>query len=319
VGGREHGTRARYAWGPDEHDEPGIGCRCGRCTNANRAEAAHRSRMIAYGRWQPYVDAGPAREHVRTLAGAGIGWKRAAGLAGVSTGSMSKLVYGGPGNRPPARRIRPETAARILAVRAAPEALGGAALVDATGTRRRLQALVACGYSKSRLAERLGMLPGNFAQVMTRGQVQAGTERAVRALYDGLWDVPPGESGHRERISVSRAGRYARERGWAVPMAWDDEALDDPAARPAADWRRREHTASPPGGPGREPAYERFSAARAAGMKVWEAAVEAGASQGTGRRWERARKAELARSGPGPADPATAGPGPAEMAEREAC
>jgi hypothetical protein len=74
-----------------------------------------RERQILYGRWQPYVDAGPARQHLRTLAAAGIGWRRAARLSAVSTGAVSKILYGGPGQRPPSQRIRPQTAAAILA------------------------------------------------------------------------------------------------------------------------------------------------------------------------------------------------------------
>jgi hypothetical protein len=114
---REHGTKARYVFGPDEHGNPGKGCGCAACSSANRAYENNRKRMILYGRWQPYVDATAAREHVRALGLAGIGWKRAAALSGVSTGAMSKLLYGGPGCRPPTRRIRPETAAASLARR----------------------------------------------------------------------------------------------------------------------------------------------------------------------------------------------------------
>ena len=235
---RAHGTRARYVWGPDHNDEPGSGCRCPDCASANRCAEAHRERMILCGRWRPYVDAGPARQHVRALSESGIGWRRAAVLAGVSAGSVSQLLFGGPGDRPPARQIRPETERKILAVRAAAESLGGGALVDATGTQRRLQALVAAGYSQAILAARLGMLRSNFTGTMIRARLTAATARAARELYDELWDVPPDEGTHRARISVSRARNHARAHGWPLPMAWDDDTIDDPAARPAADWRR---------------------------------------------------------------------------------
>lgn len=235
--GRKHGTRARYVWGPSENDTQGSPCRCRPCTDAATAYERHRERQALYGRWQPYVDAGPAREHVRALSACGIGWRRAAQLAGVSQGSMSKLVFGGPGDRSPAKRIRAETEAKILAVAATLGNLGDAALVDATATRRRLQALIACGYSKSRLAARLGVQPSNFHHT-DASQVTAATARAVAALYDELWDVPPDESTHHARVSVSRARNYARARGWAPPMAWDDESIGDPAAGPAEDWER---------------------------------------------------------------------------------
>ena len=96
---RAHGTRARYARGPGPGTGPG--CRCADCSAANRAAGNQRSRAILYGRWQPYVDAGPVREHLRALAAAGIGHRRVGELAGVSSGSLSKILYGGPGSRPP--------------------------------------------------------------------------------------------------------------------------------------------------------------------------------------------------------------------------
>jgi len=240
---RDHGTRARYVCGPDEHDRAGRGCRCTPCTQANRQAEDHRARMKLYGQWRPYVDAAPAREHLRALAAAGIGWRRAAQLAGVASGAVSKLLYGGPGGRPPSRGIRPETEQKLLAVRAVPESLSAGARTDAAGTRRRVQALVAAGYSQAILAGRLGIQRSNF-QLATCDQVTAGTAQAVRELYDELWDKPPDESGHRQKISVSRARNYARTRDWALPLAWDDDAIDEPAAKPAAGWRRSERTSS---------------------------------------------------------------------------
>lgn len=285
--GREHGTRARYVMGEGPGKTPG--CRCGACTAANRAAMAHRERQRVYGRWQPYVDAGEAREHVRMLGAAGLGWKRAGALAGVSNGAMSKLLYGGPGGRPPSRRIRPETAAALLAVRPASGTLGSAALTDATGTRRRLQALVTIGWPKSRLAARLGMLPANFGDVMTRDQVTAGTARAVAALYDELWDTAPAEGSHREKIGASRARNYARARGWVPPLAWDDDAIDDPGAVPAGGWQRKRDVPR-----GAELAEEAAELA-AMGVHPEMAAVRLGVARETAERAVfRARKAAVA-------------------------
>ncbi len=243
--GRGHGTRARYVSGPDERGRPGAGCRCARCSAANRADAARRGRLILYGQWQPFVDAARAREHLAALSAAGIGRRRAAELAGLSQSAVGKLLHGGPGDRPPAQRIRAETERKILAVRAEPESLGAGTLVDATGARRRLQALVAVGYSQSVLASRLGQLRSNFTATMTRERLTAGTVRAVRELYDELWDKRPDQSNHRARISVSRARNHAGARGWPVPLAWDEPEVDDPAAGPAEGWRRSGRTTVP--------------------------------------------------------------------------
>lgn len=233
---RSHGTRARYVFGPGPGRGPG--CRCTACRAANREQAARRERQIIYGRWQPYVDAAPVREHLETLSAAGIGWRRAAGRAGVSDGAVSKILTGGPGNRPPSRRVRPQTAAAILAVQASASHLAPAALTGGTGTRRRLQALVAAGWSQSRLARELGITPGNFCAMMRRELVTAATARAVCALYDRLWKLPPPEHDQRTRIAASRARRYAAARNWAPPLAWDDDQIDQPGASPCTGWKR---------------------------------------------------------------------------------
>ncbi len=50
----------------------------------------HKRRMVAYGRWRPpYVDAGPARQRLQELQAAGIGWRRAAELAGLDKSIVS--------------------------------------------------------------------------------------------------------------------------------------------------------------------------------------------------------------------------------------
>ena len=237
---RAHGTRARYVHGPGPGSGPG--CRCGDCRAANRAAESGRERQILYGRWQPYVNAGPAREHLRALAEAGIGWKRAAKLAAVSTGAVSKILYGGPGTRPPSRRVRAQTAAAILAVRPSPGQLAPGALTDNTGARRRLQALVTTGWSQARLGRELGMTPANFGSMMRGDQVTAATARAVGELYDRLWNQPPPEHDAHARIAASRARNYARARNWAPPLAWDDDQIDLPDGSPAEGWQRPART-----------------------------------------------------------------------------
>lgn len=122
----------------------------------------------------------------------------------MSTGSVSKLLYGGPGDWPPSRRIRPQTAAAILAVRPSAQAVAAGALVDSAGTHRRVQALVTNGWSQARLAAQLALTGSNFATMMRRGQVTAATARAVRELYDQLWDkAPPDRTSEDHEHTVS--------------------------------------------------------------------------------------------------------------------
>jgi hypothetical protein len=209
------------------------GCRCAVCTEDNRLKMAAWRRAKAYGQVS-YVDAGAARAHVHLLQDSGLGWKRIATLAGVSTGALSRLIYGGPG-QVPSPRIKPETERKILAVQPAAHLLGGGVKQDATGTRRRLQALVAMGWSQSKLGYRLGVLPSNFTALLDRDQVLVSTARAVAELYDQLWSTLPPNATWHERSSVTRAKRHAAAHGWVPPLGWDDETIDDPQALPTGE------------------------------------------------------------------------------------
>ncbi len=215
------------------------GCRCPACRAAGRDYARQVARLKAYGRWQPFADAGPVRGHVRRLMGYGIGAARIATLAGVPRSAVLHLLYGDPARgEPPGRRIRIGTARRLLAVCPLPENLAATAAVDAAGSRRRLQALVAAGWSGRVLATLLPMQPGHLNRILRgRPTVAAATARRVRQLYDKLWDQPPGEATRGQRISAAKARGHAARHNWPPPLAWDDDTIDDPAAQPYP-WRR---------------------------------------------------------------------------------
>ena len=209
------------------------GCDCYVCGYANSVYCERRERAIAYGTWQPYVDAQPVREHIRALQSCDLGLRTIALAAGVDRKRLQAVLNGRPERGTPAQeRMRPEIAAAILAVEPTLEILPGKTVIDGAGTRRRLQALVAIGWSQSKLAERIGWTPSNFGTLIGDGRVIAASARLVRALYDELWNQAPPENTHRDKIAASRARNMARARGWAPPLAWDDDEIDDPTARP---------------------------------------------------------------------------------------
>ncbi|MFV2172407.1 hypothetical protein ACFHW2_11505 [Actinomadura sp. LOL_016] len=238
---REHGTRTRYNHGPDENDQPGHGCRCNRCRAANTAAELARVRRNARVEWGAeaarLVDAEPVRAHVQSLMAAGAGWRRIGRAAGLSNGTMSKLLYGTPA-RPPSRRIARSTAERLMAVRA-DDIIADGAYVDSAGTVRRLQALVAVGWSISELGRRMDMLPTNMAVLLRGEKVTAGKAREARRLYAELWDQAPPADTPARRVAVSRARNHARALGWPPPAAWDDDIIDLPAAELDAELARR--------------------------------------------------------------------------------
>jgi hypothetical protein len=197
------------------------------------AHHRYKRRQQAYGRWQPFVDAGPVRDHVNFLRASGMGIEAIHELTGVSTRSLSVLVWGG-GGRPPSRRVRPWTAAKILAVFPDPARMLPRARIDATGTRRRLQALQAIGWSQQALADEIETTQTVVSRV-TRGEqtrVLASTAVHVRDLYDRLWDSPPVPRDGVERGAIERTRRAAAAQGWVPPLAWDDDTIDDPNAEP---------------------------------------------------------------------------------------
>lgn len=101
-------------------------------------------------------------------------------------------------------------------------------LIPEHGTIRRLQALCALGWTQGEIATRLGVTRSRVSHLMRHSNkgVKPETAQAVTAVYDSLsMTVRVGREAGRMR-------RYAAAKGWAPPLAWDDETIDNAAARP---------------------------------------------------------------------------------------
>ena len=225
--------RARHRHGTYEARKRD-GCGCEPCMQAGRRYAKRQSHLSRTGR-SNLVDAQPARDHVRQLLKAGLTLGQIEQRSGVHRTGLRHLVGTGSDGRAPAARVRRDTAARLLAVASAKVGEETNGLVDPAGTRRRLQALVATGWTQSALARRLGILPANLPKIVHGGRpaIRVATRDAVRALYDELWDQPPPTLTPAERRARTIALTFAAVKGWPPPMAWDDDLIDDPAAQPA--------------------------------------------------------------------------------------
>lgn len=191
-----------------------------------RAYRRWRYRQIGYGRWRPYVDAAPAARRIAGLRAAGLGVQRIAELAGVAVDTVWRVAVG------QTLRLRPWTANAILAVENGTAA--GGAYIDATGTRRCVQALVALGWSLKLIADRAGVDPASLRGILTNRSVRAATAEAIAGAYDAMWDARPPQATPDERRTAARARKRARAGGWALPMEWDDDTINDPAATPAS-------------------------------------------------------------------------------------
>lgn len=220
VAKHEHGTHAAYV--VDK-------CRCRPCRDGSSRYERDRQRRHLYGKTF-YVPAEPARAHVRALGEQGMGWKRVARAAGISESIVWKLLYGDASRgMAPSKKIRPKTAQALLAVKLD---VAPGQKVDPTGTGRRLQALVTLGWSIGRISTETGLDRQCLDAAVHFQGITAATRDAVARAYDRLWNQAPPQTNQRERIAYSRSRRRATLNGWAPPMAWDDDTIDDPQATP---------------------------------------------------------------------------------------
>jgi hypothetical protein len=98
--------------------------------------------------------------------------------------------------------------------------------IDATGTRRRLQALIAIGWPIELLAAQLGRRPKSLCRSMTSESVTARTAQDVGTVYDRLWNTPPPRMTGGQRAAADAAQAHAAAQGWLPPLAWDDIDTD---------------------------------------------------------------------------------------------
>lgn len=231
----QHGTRQAYVIDR---------CRCRPCRDAVNAYRRQETKLKAYGRHDTgRVPIAPVQEHIQFLQDNGISVKRLAKLSGVSLSTLGAIKWGRTERSGQTyTRVHKTTADKILAVRPSAELMAAGRPIDATGTRRRLQALMCLGYSKQELGRRIDVAPSNMTALMKRDQVVAGTARKVTALYEQLWNKPAIGTEQRSRISVSRSISYARQHRYAPPLAGDDDTIDDPTASPAGLERAKQAT-----------------------------------------------------------------------------
>lgn len=185
-------------------------------------------------RWQLDHDRGITRtvpaarvvEHLEALVAAGVTRTGIAETAGVSKTGVCKILRG---DQPTVRRA---VAAALLAVRVADIVNRDRerGFVPGVGSQRRVQALMAIGW---RHQDMNAWLRANAPQTRHYSQLilskpgdllERRTADAIRALYNALWSTPGPSAKTRARAAAM---------GYVPPLAWDDDTIDDPAARPA--------------------------------------------------------------------------------------
>ena len=188
------------------------GCRCDPCKAANsRYAKAHKLGV------RSRVPAELVRAHIDLLIGRGMTQAQICEASGVGTGTMCRITHGVHDT------VSRHLAAAILAVQPQRIEKVRAGWVDACGTRLRLHALSAIGWTWTAIAAEMGVHQESVQRWSTAHTVNASSRAAVIAAYERLWNQPQGDV---------RALARARKNGWLPPMALDDDRLDTPGYRP---------------------------------------------------------------------------------------
>lgn len=122
------------------------------------------------------------------------------------------------------------TAARArMALLARRRRNSGPQRIDATGSRRRLQALMRAGWSSTQLGPMLYVHHTQVVKWLRLKQITVKSAERIASLYDeiGLAEGPS----YRNRARALKAS-------WPLPEEWGDD-IDDPKAKPLTATRRR--------------------------------------------------------------------------------
>lgn len=217
---------------------------------------------------QTYVDAAPVAAHIEAIRASGLGWKVISELSGVTVWALR-----GIGSQ---KFVHDRTAKRVLGV--CPEVLADGlpcTVVDGVGSARRVQGLVAMGFSYAAIADESGVGVSTLGTCARGRRVTVGVARRIADAFDRMQVLPPPVGG-----CALRNRRYAVKRGWVPPFAWDEDSIDVPGAVPVL------------GVVGRDDWFGTLQELRGLGLSDREAAVR------LGLKWDtlhtRLRRRELA-------------------------
>lgn len=171
------------------------------------------------------ISAEPSREHLEFLLSNGCTRKRISIDSGVARQTIIMILQGRK------KKVVHHTHRALLKIQPA-RPVQPAGYVDAVGSRRRAQSLIASGHSLPWLAAKVGM-----------------SMKALRELVNGetTW-IDPLTATKLDRAfqtmqltlgSSAGARRLAASRRWSLPLEWDEEDLDRPGRRPQPSSRQR--------------------------------------------------------------------------------
>lgn len=198
-------------------------CPCPKCRPVISAYRKRVYRLQGYGQWQPYTDATPTREHLLYLHNEGVSYLQIAEQTGLSDNTIRRIAHQA------VNRVRPETANIILALTVDDMRRK---VLPATGSARRLQALVAIGWPFTSIAPHIRVDPRGITRVIHQPYIFRTTAEAIVTVYKQLKNQRPEDHGV-SLIGAQKSRALANRRGWPDPLWWEDMGhIDDPAFDP---------------------------------------------------------------------------------------
>lgn len=166
-----------------------------------------------------YIDSAECREHINLLRNAGYSLFTISDMTGLDRDTLTHL-----GTYTSLSRVEMNTHLSIMRIPLPNGLVDGGARIPNVGTKRRLKSLMAFGYSLPILADELGMTAmNNVSNLLRQSHVSSATAVKVKEVFDRL-HMTPGPS--------RKAAQMAAKKGWVLPLAWDDEDIDNPDAEP---------------------------------------------------------------------------------------
>ena len=214
---------------------------CKRIECRDRLNAYYRAWRQKRSTQPPLIDAEPVRQHLALLAEARIGPRRVATITGLAVETVAGFTrpYSAHGTRFGRKhKVRPDVAAKILALNPDETTPG---VTDATGSRRRVQALNAAGWPTALLRDRLPEGRSTILTIHKQTHLYARTADSIAALYDELKDQRPEEHGVHP-TSAHRAWLRAQRNNWPDTAYWAGrmDVIDDPHFTPEYGLTRRQ-------------------------------------------------------------------------------
>ncbi len=165
-----------------------------------------------------YVDASRTRRRLVRLVEAGMPVRTLARVCRVSDTGLGLILAGERTwvQTRTAKAVAEVTLARVYASQTTGH-------LPRIGAVRRVEALLALGWPHPALAAAGVPHTAQLLAATDRNLITAQRWRAIAAVYDRL-SMTQGPS--------ARTLNAARDRGYAPPLAWDEDAIDDPHAQP---------------------------------------------------------------------------------------